>query len=188
MGGKDRSGGALEDSRREMQKAAQGDRRAFDRVAEAYANMVIALAYRMLGSRDEALDCAQDAFVKAWQNADRYNPKWSVATWLRRITKNLAVDRLRKRRRLTHFPEGLEEQHPDSGSGPEEHLRRKERAEIVREKLEALPEKYRAVLIMREMEGLEISEIARVTDAKPATVRWRLHRARSLFRDRWSSE
>ena len=69
--------------------------------------------------------------------------------------------------------------------GPFQAAERVERAEIVWRLLDKLPEKYRAVLVLREMEGLDIAEISRITSTEAATVRWRLHRARGLFRDQW---
>ncbi len=176
-----------DDSRATMVKAGKGDRGSFDILVRDYTNMVVALAYRVLGSRDEALDCAQDAFVRAWENAARYNPKWSVATWLRRITTNLALDRLRRRKTFTYLPEGMEEHQVSPVEGPAETAERKERAGVVWELLDLLPDKYRLVLVLREIEGLDIREISRITDTQVATVRWRLHRARALFRDRWHS-
>jgi len=175
------------DSRTLMERAVRGDRGAFDILVRNYANMVAGLAFRLLGSRDEALDCAQDAFVKAWENVERYDPKWSVATWLRRIVTNLALDRLRRRRAKADFPDGLEAVLKSSAEGPREAAERRERAETVRQLVSQLPEKYRVVLILRDMEGADISEIAQITDTNAATVRWRLHRARALFREKWSA-
>jgi len=172
-------------ARERMLAAQEGDRKAFERVARDYANMVIAIGYRLLGSQEDARDCAQDAFVKAWENVDRYNPRWSVATWLRRIVTNLALDRLRKRKILTGFPEGLERTAESQAEGPDALVERKERADQVWGLLDTLPDKYRLVLVMREIEGMEVSEISDETGVKPATVRWRLHRARELFREKW---
>lgn len=176
---------ATDDSRRAMARAQKGDRRAFETVARDYANMVIAIAYHMLGSREEALDCAQDVFVRAWENVGRYDPKWSVATWLRRIATNLALDKLRRRRLVTPIPEGLAERAASPVETPADAAERNERARIVHRLLDLLPEKYRAVLVLREMEGLEVSEISRITGVQAATVRWRLHRARALFKEHW---
>lgn len=180
----DASRGA-EAARRHMLAAREGDRKAFEQIARDYANMVIAVAFGLLGSREEALDCAQDAFVRAWENMRRYNPKWSVATWLRRIATNLALDRLRKRRILTRFPDALEQTAEAQVESPPETVERKERADQVWELLDMLPDKYRLVLVMREIEGMDVSDISRETGVKQATVRWRLHRARKLFRDGW---
>ncbi|MHC4712593.1 MAG: RNA polymerase sigma factor [Planctomycetota bacterium] len=174
-----------EDSRRAMLRAQEGDRKAFEKVARDYANMVLAIALHMLGSREEAMDCAQDAFVRAWENVRRYDARWSVATWLRRITTNLAVDRLRRRKLVSTFPEGLEESAAAAIETPAQAAERNERAQLVHRLLDLLPEKYRAVLVLREMEGLDVSEISRITGIQAPTVRWRLHRARALFKDRW---
>lgn len=176
-----------EASRALMERARRGDRRAFDTLVGDYANMVTGLAWKFLGSRDDALDCAQDAFVKAWENVERYDPKWSVATWLRRIVTNLALDRLRRRRPVAAFDLSAEDFLPADVERPDAAAARLERADSVREILSALPEKYRTVLVLRDMEGAEISDIARITGTNAATVRWRLHRARALFRDRWSA-
>lgn len=149
--------------------------------------MTTGLAWKFLGSREEALDCAQDSFVKAWENIDRYDSKWSLATWLRRIVTNTALDRLRRRRFGTELPEGFEQLAASDEESPPEAAARRERAQTVHKLLEKLPEKYRAVLVLRDMEGTDISEIAEITGANAATVRWRLHRARALFKDNWSA-
>ena len=178
---------ARDDQRRVIERARRGERDAFDILVRDYANMVTGLAHRFLGSADEALDCAQDAFVKAWENIERYDPKWSMATWLRRIVTNLALDRLRRRRARADMPESFGETFASSAEKPDAAAERKEEALAVREMLDILPEKYRTVLVLRDMEGVEIAEIAEITGTNAATVRWRLHRARELFRDRWSS-
>jgi RNA polymerase sigma-70 factor (ECF subfamily) len=168
-------------------RARTGDRAAFDTIVRRYADMVTGLAWKFLGSRDDALDCAQDSFVKAWENIDRYDPKWSLATWLRRIVTNTALDRLRRRRFGTELPEGFEELAASDEESPAEAAQRHERALSVHEVLAGLPAKYRAVLVLRDMEGVDTSEIAVITGANAATVRWRLHRARALFKDHWSA-
>lgn len=172
-------------SREMMARARGGDREAFDTLVKNYANMVIGLAFKLLGSREESMDCAQDAFVRAWENVGRYDPKWSVATWLRRIVTNLALDRLRRRGGRVDLTEALEGNLTSAEETPAESAERNERAGVVRDLLELMPEKYRLVLILRDMEGVEIADIARVTGTNAATVRWRLHRARALFRQRW---
>jgi RNA polymerase sigma-70 factor (ECF subfamily) len=130
-----------------IERARRGERDAFDILVRDYANMVTGLAHRLLGSADEALDCAQDAFVKAWENIDRYDPKWSMATWLRRIVTNLALDRLRRRRTRADLPESFGETFASSAEKPDAAAERKEEARAVREMLDVLPEKYRTVLV-----------------------------------------
>ena len=179
--------GEGDDSRALMERAKSGDRAAFDILVRNYANMVIGLAWKVLGSHDDALDCAQDAFVKAWENAERYDPKWSVATWLRRIVTNLALDRLRRRRPIADFGESIGDVMPAQTERPDAAAERQERARAVHNALAFLPEKYRMVLVLRDMEGVEIPDIAEITGSNVATVRWRLHRARGLFKDRWSA-
>ncbi len=186
--GKGPTGRKTDDSRDAMQRARGGDREAFGLLVNNYANMVTGLALKLLGSREEALDCAQDAFVRAWEKVDRYDDKWSVATWLRRIVTNLALDRLRRRKRRQGFPDGLDETLGDGREGPDEAAQRHERAGQVRKAIAELPEKYKIVLVLRDMEGAEIAEIAEITGTNAATVRWRLHRARALFRDMWSAQ
>lgn len=176
------------DESRELMKRAQlGDREAFDKLVSNYGNMVIGLAYRLLGSREEAMDAAQDAFVRAWENAGRYDPRWSVATWLRRIVTNLSLDRLRRRSSRGEMSEAIESGLASNMESPGEVAERKERAASVRDMLEQMPEKYRVVLVLRDMEDVDIADIARITGANAATVRWRLHRARALFRQRWQA-
>jgi RNA polymerase sigma-70 factor (ECF subfamily) len=176
-----------DESRDLMKRAQTGDREAFDKLVSNYANMVVGLAYRLLGSREEAMDAAQDAFVRAWENAGRYDPRWSVATWLRRIVTNLSLDRLRRRATRAEVSEALEDGLASDTETPGETAERKEREASVRELLEQMPEKYRIVLVLRDMEDVDIADIARITGANAATVRWRLHRARTLFRQRWQA-
>jgi RNA polymerase sigma-70 factor (ECF subfamily) len=141
-------------------------------------------AYGFLRDMDLARDVSQEAFVRVYGHLRRFDRSRPFATWLRRITVNLVIDELRRRRRRTEVP--LEEgivgaDTPD----PVTVAQTDESRHAVWDILEDMPLKYRLVMVLREIDGLPTDEIARIISRSEITVRWRLHYARKLFRERW---
>ena len=168
-----------------------GDDDAFTRLVERYQRPLYWLAYDILLDADEARDVVQETFVRVHAALHRYDRKRSFVNWIYRIARNLAIDVFRRRaRRATHVE--------DLGHVGDESARTSPRrrspvdgaqgADVqaqVHAVLAALPPDYRVALTLREMHGMTPREIADVTDTSYATARWRLHRARALFRKAW---
>jgi RNA polymerase sigma-70 factor (ECF subfamily) len=167
-----------------VQRTLDGDQQAFGELVTRYERDVFNLAYRMLNERGEAEDAAQEAFMRAYANLDRYDPMRSFKTWLLSITSNHCIDRLR-RRRLTWL--SLEEPlppHPALMSdipGPEEATLTNERDVFVQELLDQLSPDYRLAVVLRYWYDLSYAEIADMLDTTESAVKSRLFRARQAL-------
>ena len=160
--------------------AQQGDRQAFGEVVRLHRPGVVNVVYRMCGDVALAEDAAQEAFLRAWQNLGRYNPRFAFRSWVYRIALNVAVDALRRERPTT--PLVAAEPLASSAESPEAWLERKQQAEQVRQAVVDLPPASRAVLVLREYEALSYHEIAEALDIPVGTVMSRLNYARGRLR------
>jgi len=171
----------------ELVKAARrGDRDAFRTLFERYHRRAYALAFGVLRHPDDALDVVQDAFIKAHKYLDKFEGNSSFYTWLYRIVMNLAIDHLRKHRRVK--PVELDEQQLDEsdeallpkilGGNPGRALMDKEIRARIDQALGELSDNHRAVLIMRELEGMSYEEMAQAMGCSKGTIMSRLFHAR----------
>jgi RNA polymerase sigma-70 factor (ECF subfamily) len=165
-----------------VSRAKNGERDAFGELVCIHAQGVRNVIYRMCGDAQLAEDAAQETFVRAWLHLASYRPQASLRNWLYRIALNAATDMLRKERRvLLGTLENLDL--PDSGPGPEAQFFQEERAAAIRKAVLSLPAACRAVLVLREYEGLSYQEIAETLDIPVGTVMSRLNYARKLLRN-----
>jgi RNA polymerase sigma-70 factor (ECF subfamily) len=160
-------------------RAQQGDGQAFGELVEKHRQGVLNVVYRMCGDPQLAEEAAQEAFLRAWQNIRRYNPRFAFRNWVYRIALNVAIDMLRRR------PETVvieTERLTAPGDDPEATLERREQAEQVRQAVLSLPPTSRAALILREYEAMTYQEIADSLDIPIGTVMSRLNYARQQVR------
>ena len=164
-------------------RAQNGDRDAFSELVCTHAQGVLNVVYRMCGSMQVAEDAAQETFIQAWLRLPSYRPQASLRNWLYRIAINSAIDMLRKEKRI--LPGVVEDLSLiDARPGPEAMIAGFERAEMVQEAVLALPDASRAVLVLREFEGLSYQEIADALDITVGTVMSRLNYARKLLKEK----
>ena len=164
-------------------RAQNGDRNAFSELVRTHAQGVLNVIYRMCGDMQIAEDAAQETFIQAWLRLSSYRPRTSLRNWLYRIAVNLAIDMLRKEKRI--LPDAVEDLSlTDSEPGPEALAASSERMEMVQKAVLALPNASRAVLVLREYEGFSYQEIADALDIPVGTVMSRLNYARKLLRER----
>ncbi len=173
------SASTLSDERERITQAQQGDRQAFGELVEAHRQGVINVVYRMCGDPQLAEESAQEAFIRAWQNIRRYDPRYAFRNWVYRIAINLALDVLRRSKETIDIDT---EPLVSNSEGPEAAMERHERVETVRQAVLKLPPASRAVLILREYEGLSYHEIAEALDIPVGTVMSRLNYARTQVR------
>jgi RNA polymerase sigma-70 factor (ECF subfamily) len=160
------------------------DPRAFEVLVEEYADRVYAIALRITGSREDAEDVTQDAFLSAFQHRDRFRGESEVATWLYRIGINAALQRVRRRRPV----EPLETTGLDAAwvvDWSDDLLRRIELGELralIEQGIAQVPDEARVALVLRDIERFSTAETAAILELSEAAVKSRLHRARVLLR------
>jgi RNA polymerase sigma-70 factor (ECF subfamily) len=165
----------------------QGDTHAFGLLVRQHQDRVFTAVYHVVGDRQEAEDLTQDAFVKAFVNLASFKGQSSFFTWIYRIAFNLAATRRQRKRpwvSLEARRESLGPEPLDTSEPAEEHLIREERAAETRAALAELPEEFREILVLREIEGCDYHTIAEILSTPIGTVRSRLHRARLELRNR----
>ena len=173
-----------------IRSAQRGEERAFEELVRRHEERAIRVALALIANREDARDLAQEAFLRVFRNLERFDFEHEFTTWLYRIVTNLAIDFLRKRRpAMSTSAEEEEEADLDladpEGPPPSRPLEQMETAERVRACIDRLAPHFRSVMILRELEGLPCTEIARIVGATHVTVRWRLHRGRKLFLEEW---
>ena len=166
-----------------VSRAQNGDRNAFSELVRTNAKGVLSVAYRMCGNMHMAEDAAQETFIQAWLRLSSYRPQTSLRNWLYRIAVNNAIDMLRKEKRI--LPEAVEDLDlMDANPGPVTMFADQERSELIRDSVAGLPGASRAVLILREYEGLSYQEISEMLEIPIGTVMSRLNYARKLLKEK----
>jgi RNA polymerase sigma-70 factor (ECF subfamily) len=163
-----------------IELVATGDVRAYRQLVDRHLRGIHAFAYRMLGSRAEAEEVAQETFLRLWQHAGRYVPQAKPSTWIYRIAHNLSIDRLRRRR------EGASNVAPDDLPGSERPsgvFHERQLAQAVELALAALPERQRAAIGLVHYQGLSNAEAAEVMGVGVRALESLLARARRQLRD-----
>ncbi|AEE96372.1 RNA polymerase sigma factor [Mahella australiensis] len=155
-----------------------GDRMAdFDALFDEYNDKVYGLAYRLMGDRDDAMDISQEVFVKIFRNLKAFKGESTLATWIYRIVYNTCMDELR-RRKIKQVSIADKPDLVDDNISVEEIYEADERKKAVHNALYKLDDDQRAVIVMRDIQGLSYEEIADVLQCPLGTVKSRLSRAR----------
>uniref|UniRef100_A0A7C4QNR2 RNA polymerase sigma factor n=1 Tax=Schlesneria paludicola TaxID=360056 RepID=A0A7C4QNR2_9PLAN len=170
-----------------VEEARRGSKTAFGELVVRYERRVLRVILQFVRDRALAEDLAQETFVRAYQRLALFDPSRRFGPWLFRIAVNLTLDHLRRRKRrgwFALFSESRNERAPDpEAPDPRERLDLSQEVERV---LEQLPESYRTVLVLRDLENFSTSEIAAILNRKEATIRWRLAEARRRFQHLWN--
>jgi RNA polymerase sigma-70 factor (ECF subfamily) len=170
-----------------VEQARNGDDRAFAALVSRYERALIRVLARLVRDEELARDLAQETFWKVYNRLDRFDTSRRFGPWLFRIGVNLTLDALRR-----HEPPpatSIDRSAPDGRKAfelpdPDPRVR----AELVHEVqfiLEKIPIAYRTILVLRDLEGFSSAEVAALVGRREATVRWRLAKARDLFREHW---
>ena len=175
-----------------------GDDRAFERLVREHVGPLHAVALRLLQNPADADDAVQEAFLSAFRHLDSFRGDAKLGTWLHRITVNVALQRLRRRKRQAEdaelgdidelLPRFRDDGHPEHFHTPwvasiEDLAARAETRERVRSMIDKLPDNYRTVLILRDIEEFDTATTADLLELKPGAVKVRLHRARQALRN-----
>ena len=170
-----------------------GDERAYESLVRRHGGRMLAVAQRVLGNEDDASDAVQDAFLSAFRHIAQFQGDAQLSTWLHRIVVNAALVKLRNRKRRPEvaidglLPVFLDDGHQANAAVewrpcPQAQAEAAETRALVRAQIDRLPESYRTVLILRDIEGMDTEETARLLETNANTVKVRLHRARQALR------
>jgi len=170
----------------------RGEEWAFEALVRVYGGRLLAVARRICGNEEDARDALQSAYLSAFRSVERFEGSCQLSTWLHRIVVNMALMRLRTRRRkpeeqmdtlLPAFQEDGHhvEQFSEWAMPADVLLERADARAAVRSCIAQLPDAYRQVLLLRDIEELSTDEVARMLGATPTAVKVRLHRARQAL-------
>ena len=174
----------------EKKLAAQivmGDRQAFIELVEMYQRKVIPISYSMLSDYEDACDAAQEVFIKVYRSIASFRGDSSLSTWIYRITRNVCMDFIRKRKEA---PVSIDEQKDDApkieiedtSKSPEKIAEKNETVRMVREAITMLDEGQRVIITMFDIEGMSYEEISAALEIPAGTVKSRLNRARQKLK------
>jgi RNA polymerase sigma-70 factor, ECF subfamily len=164
-------------------RAREGDLPSFQLLVEHYQRFVFAVAFRLLGSEEDARDAAQECFVRLWKNLRKYDIERTFSTWLYKITVNLCCDELRRARRRKIIGNDAGEMIDIPWQGDvEESLNNADLAEKIRQLAQGLKARQRTVFVLRDLQELELDEIADILNTPVATVKSNLYYARRNIR------
>jgi RNA polymerase sigma-70 factor (ECF subfamily) len=178
-------------------RAAAGDQAAFELIMRRHNRLLFRTARSVLKSDEEAQDALQEAYLRAWRSLSGFRAEARLSTWLVRIVINEALGRLRRRElQLISLDESLDEGAADRQAWlgddvdrqPERLALREEMRRLMETRIDALPEVFRSVFVLRGVQELSVEEVAQALCIPPATVRTRYFRARSLLREGLSQD
>ena len=175
------------DDARLVQATLSGERQAFGVLVQRYQDRLFNTLLRFTGSRHDASDLVQDAFIQALVKLDTFRGDARFYTWLYRIAMNLSLSQRRKRRPIASVDvakDRVGEEPMDGGQGPEQELLQIERAQLVQQALLLVGDEHRQILVLREMESCSYDQIGEILDLPVGTVRSRLFRARVQLKQR----
>lgn len=170
-----------------LRRACKGDVQAFEELMQSHESRIYAIALRMMGNREDAQDCAQEAMVRIYRAMGSFKGQSALATWIYRITMNTCLDELRRRkaRKVTSLDSLVDTgwSPTDTGDTPEEHGLRVEKQNALNQAIQSLPDDMRAAIILRDVKGYAYDEIASILDANVGTIKSRISRGREKLRE-----
>ena len=172
-----------------------GDEDAFAELVARYRNQITSYIYRMVNDYDTAVDLSQETFLRVYRAAARYQTTHAFSTYIYRIATNVAISELRKRKRrrlvsltgLLTSPDGeelMDFQPVDEKPLQDIALIDAEKRAVIKRAISTLPDRYRAPLVLRDVEGKSYDEIAAILQTSEGTVKSRINRARNFLRDK----
>ncbi|HAH97106.1 MAG TPA: RNA polymerase sigma factor SigW [Firmicutes bacterium] len=174
-----------------VSRAQKGDLDAFTLIVNQYKVRLLGYILRMIHSREDAEDVLQEVFLRVYSSLSRYSPQYQFSTWIYRITQNLCIDYLRRRKLSTFSVDqkfGTEDELtlelPDDSMSPETIFESQEIRKEIEEAIYGLPIKYRSVIILRHIQDLSYEDISQIMDMPVNTVKTHIFRARRILRRR----
>ncbi|MBO5179758.1 MAG: sigma-70 family RNA polymerase sigma factor [Clostridia bacterium] len=172
-----------------ISKAKEGDKKAFEEIISLYEKKVFSTIYYMVKNENEVEDIAQEVFVKIYKNLKNFKEESSLYTWIYRITINVCIDELKKKKNVVYIDEKIETadgememQLEDTAKGPEHLAEDEELKRKITNCIRKLPIDQRTMIILRDIKGFTYMEIAEMTKINLGTVKSKINRARTALK------
>lgn len=180
-----------------VEKLKQKDPAAMDQLVDLYGGKIYNLAMGLMKNKQDAEDVLQETLLQVFEKIDTFREEAALSSWMYRIALNFSYMKIRKNKRDTHVPfdeylpsfkkDGMHHQPVNNWAEKgETSVLRKELQGVLKESIDSLPEKYRVILVLRDIEGFSTEEVASMTDMTVPAVKSRLHRARLFLREKLS--
>lgn len=169
-----------------INKARNGDKEAFGLLVNQYQQYAFNLAFRLACNEDDARDIVQDSFIKIWKNMKHYNPKIKFTTWMYKIVSNTGIDHLRSinKRNFVSVDEYYNKLELTNTDHPETQLNNKETGQLIRLISQTLSEKQKLVFVLRDLHGLNSTEVSDILDLPATSIKSNLFHARKVVREK----
>jgi RNA polymerase sigma-70 factor (ECF subfamily) len=175
-----------------IEKSKNGDIESFEKLIEKYQVVAFNIAYRMVGNKEDAKDIAQEALIKVYKSLKSFKGDSSFSTWLYKIVTNTCIDAIRKLKKVQTYSLDKEFetengnfsfQIADNKYLPDRLYEVKEKKELVQTALNKIDEKYKSVLVLRDIQGFTYEEISKITQNPIGTIKSRINRGRLLLKE-----
>lgn len=170
-----------------IDKCTKGDHEAFAEIVSRYKNLIYSVAVNMVEDRQEVNDVVQEVFLRIYKSLYQYNPEYKFSTWAVKITTNICINKMKRKKASVVSLEDIQELHSGLAS-PETELLNVEQSKYIHEALKALPEKYRTPLILFHQNGLTYEDLTKVLKVPMSIIKNRLHRGRLMLRERLQAD
>ncbi len=173
-----------------VEDVKKGNIDAFEDIVKKYENKVYGIVFHMMKNQNEVEDLAQEVFLKVYKNLDRFKGDSSLYTWIYKITVNLCLDELKKRKNIIYLDEKIsveegeiDKELPSNERSQEELYEDKELKENLHRCINKLPDKQKMMIVLRDIKGFSYDEIAKITNNKIGTVKSQINRARLKLKE-----
>lgn len=173
-----------------IEKIKKGDIDAYEKIVQKYQDKVFGLIYNIVKKQNDIEDLAQEVFIKVYKNLGKFKGDSSLYTWIYKITVNLCLDELKKKKNVIYLDEKIEvddgevnRELPSEDKLQEELYEEKELKEKMHNCINKLPEKQKIMIVLRDIKGLSYEEISKITDIKLGTVKSQINRARLKLKE-----
>lgn len=182
----------FEDEKYLLEKSKNGDVEAFEYLVNKYQKKVFNIALRMMGNYDDAGELAQEAFIKIFKSIKSFKEESTLSTWIYRIATNVCLDEMRKRKKrwILSLDEEIQAEDGEIQRQVEDHAPTpdiiaeiNDTKSVINKAIEKLPEDYRTVIVLRDLQGFSYEEIAKIIDKPDGTVKSRINRARKELKE-----
>lgn len=179
-----------EECRRLIVRALAGEQKAYEDLLKRYRNGIYTMIFQMVKNREETEDLVQETFIKAFNALHSFNNNYAFSTWLYKIAFNNTIDSIRKKKLKTtpldqpiRCKEGeVRQEIRDDSTSPEKHMLYNEKNRLIRQTIDALPDIYREVIVLRHQEERTYEEISVLLKLPVGTVKARIFRAREILK------